>query len=323
MANCIRLTGIIALGFWLNAADFACAQILSHDAIKIVVPSTAGSPNDIMARLVAEQLWSSLQQPIIIDNRPGAGTTIGMKAVAASAPDGKTLLFISTSLVIDPVLYKMANYEPVRIFAPIATIASTSWVLVVAPGVPARSVAELIAYAKENPGKLNFGYALGTASQLIGELFKRSTATDLTGIPYKGGTGVVPDMLGQRIQVYFGTAATILPLILEGKLKALAVTSATRSPQLPEVPTMIESGLPDLSLTLWMGMLGPAGTPRSVVDKLNGEINEGLRSAKMAASMRDLGFEAKIGTPQDFADLISIEAPRWSAIVKASGAIVD
>jgi tripartite-type tricarboxylate transporter receptor subunit TctC len=232
-------------------------------------------------------------------------------------------LFISTSLVIDPVMYKMADYDPVKVFAPIATVASTSGVLVVPAGVPAGSVADLIAYAKANPGKLNFGYALGTASQLIGELFKRSTGTDIAGIPYKGGTGVVPDMLGGPVQIYFGTPATILPLIREGKLKPLAVSSMTRNAQLPDVPTMIESALPDLSLTLWMGILAPAGTPASVVDSLNGAINENLCSTRLAASMTELGFETKIGSPHDFAAFIAGEAPKWSAIVRESGAKVD
>jgi tripartite-type tricarboxylate transporter receptor subunit TctC len=323
MADWVRLAGVVALGFWLGGAEHADAQGLSQRPIRIVVPSTAGSPNDIMARLVAEQLSSSLQRPVIVDNRPGAGATIGMRAAAAAAPDGNTLLFISTSLVIDPVLYKMADYDPLRIFTPIATVASTSWVMVVTASVPAASVSELISYAKANPGRLNFGYALGTASQLIGELFKISTGTDIADIPYKGGTGVVPDMLGGRVQVYFGTTATILPLIRAGKLKAPAITSPTRSPQLPEIPTTIESGLSELSLTFWMGTLAPAGTPAMLVDKLNGEINEGLRSAKFAASMRELGFEPKIGTPQDCAAFIADESPKWSAIVQASGAKVD
>ena len=323
MAAWMRLAGFIALSFWLGWPVRACAQILSQPPIKIVVPSTAGSPNDIMARLVAEKLSSSLAQPVIVDNRPGAGTTIGMKAAAAGAPDGRTLLFISTSLVIDPVLYRMADYDPLRTFAPIASVASTSWVLVVPPSIPAGTVAELVAYAKANPGKLNFGYALGTASQLIGELFKKLTGTDIADIPYKGGTGVVPDMLGGRIQVYFGTTATVLPLLQAGKLKALAVTSPKRSPLLPAIPTMIESGLPELSLTLWMGMLAPAGTPTPVLDKLNSEINQSLRSAELAASMSELGFEPKIGTPQEFARFIADESPRWSAMVKASGAKVD
>jgi tripartite-type tricarboxylate transporter receptor subunit TctC len=194
--------------------------------------------------------------------------------------------------------------------------------MVVPPRIPARSVRALVAYTKANPGQLNFGFALGTASQLLGELFKISTGTDITSIPYKGGTGVVPDMLGGRIDLYFGTTATVLPLIREGKLIALATTDATRSPQLPDVPTMTESGLPELSLTLWMGMLAPAGTPAPVITGLNRAINESLRSAKLTSAMAQLGFETKIGSPHDFAAFIAAETPKWAAIVRASGAKV-
>jgi tripartite-type tricarboxylate transporter receptor subunit TctC len=194
--------------------------------------------------------------------------------------------------------------------------------MVVPPRIPARSVRALVAYTKANPGHLNFGFALGTASQLLGELFKISTRTDITSIPYKGGTSVVPDILGGRIDLYFGTTATILPLIREGKLIALATTDATRSPQLPDVPTMTESGLPELSLTLWMGMLAPAGTPAPVITGLNRAINESLASTKLTSAMAELGFATKIGSPQDFAAFIAAETPKWAAIVKASGAKV-
>jgi tripartite-type tricarboxylate transporter receptor subunit TctC len=184
-------------------------------------------------------------------------------------------------------------------------------------------VHDFVAYAKANPGKLNFGFALGTASQLVGELFKISTGRDIVSIPYKGGTGVVPDMLGGRIDLYFGMPATVLPLIRAGKLNALAITNATRSAQLPDVPTMIESGLPELSLTFWMGMLAPAGTPAPVINGLNRAINDSLANAKLTSNMAQLGFEAKSGRAQDFAAFIADEAPKWAAIVKASGAKVD
>jgi tripartite-type tricarboxylate transporter receptor subunit TctC len=224
--------------------------------------------------------------------------------------------------VIDPALYKSADFDPIMSFAPIAEVAATPWVMVVQYRIPARSVRALVAYAKANPGQLNFGFALGTASQLLGELFKISTGIDIASIPYKGGTGVVPDMLGGRIDLYFGTTATILPLIRESKLIALATSGATRSPQLPEVPTMIESGLPELSLTLWMGMLAPAGPPAPVITGLNRAINESLTSAKVTSAVAELGFETKIGSPQDFATFIAAEVPKWAAIVKASGAKV-
>jgi tripartite-type tricarboxylate transporter receptor subunit TctC len=318
----IRLFATIALGLCLSITGHTRSQAQTQGVMRIIVPFTAGSPNDIMARLVAEQLPSRLGRTVIVDNRPGAGSTIGAKAAASAVPDGNTLLFISSSLVIDPALYNSSDYDPIKSFAPIAAISTTPWVMVVAPRIPPRSMGELVAYAKANPGKLNFGFALGTASQLIGELFKISTGTDIASIPYKGGTGVVPDLLGGRIELYFGTPATILPLIRAGKLIALAITSATRNPQLPDVPTMIESGLPELSLTLWMGMLAPAGTPAPVITGLNRAINESLTSAKVTSAMAELGFETKIGSPQDFGAFIAAEAPKWAAIVKASGAKV-
>jgi tripartite-type tricarboxylate transporter receptor subunit TctC len=323
MGRWLRLLSAVAMSLCAAATGPTRSQAQTQGVIKVVVPFTAGSPNDLMARLIVEQLPSRLGRAVIVDNRPGAGSTIGAKAVATAIPDGNTLLFISSSLVIDPALYSSADYDPIKSFAPIAAVAATPWVMVVTPRVPARSVGELVAYAKAHPGKLNFGYALGTASQLVGELFKISTGTDITSIPYKGGTGVVPDMLGGRIDLYFGTAATILPLIREGKLNALAITSAARSPQLPDVPTMIESGLSELSLTLWQGMLAPARTPTPIINTLNRAINESLTSAKLRATMADLGFEAKIGAPEDFAAFLAEEAPRWAAIVKASGAKVN
>jgi tripartite-type tricarboxylate transporter receptor subunit TctC len=201
-----KIAVIIALGALLNAGEGANAQIQSRNVIRVVVPFTAGSPNDLMARLVGDQLSSRLQQAVIIENRPGAGTTIGSKAVATAVPDGNTLLFIGSSLVIDPPLYKTTDYHPIKSFAPIAAVASTPWVMVVPSTLPVTSIRELVAHARTNPGKMNFGYALGTASQLLGELFKIATVTEIASVPYKGGTGVVPDMLGGRVQLYFGTA---------------------------------------------------------------------------------------------------------------------
>jgi tripartite-type tricarboxylate transporter receptor subunit TctC len=272
-----------------------------------------------MARLLAQQLQASLGQPVIVDNRPGGGTTIGTKAVASAQPDGYTLLFSSSSLVIDPALHSKVDYDPLKDFAPVAFVASNCWVLTIAPELPAKSLPEFVAYAKANPGKLGFGFAQGTASQLVGERFKLLNGLDIVSVPYKGGALVVPDMLGGRIQMYLPTPATGLPLIRDGKLRALAITSASRSPDLPDVPTMAEVGLRELTLDFWAGMLAPAGTPPQIVERLNAAINEQLRSSEVTATMRKLGFAAKIGSAQDFAAFIADELPRWAAIVKSSG----
>jgi tripartite-type tricarboxylate transporter receptor subunit TctC len=310
---------IAAAAVSLNVPLTASAQSYPNRVIKIIAPYTPGSPNDVMARLLAQRLQASLGQPIVIDNRPGGGTTIGTKAVATAAPDGYTLLFSSSSLVIDPALSGKPDYDPLKDFAPVATVTTTSWILAVTPELPARSLQELVAYAKANPGKLAFGFAQGTASQLVGERFKLLTGTDIVSVPYKGGAAALPDFLGGRIQMLLPTPATTLPLVRDGKMRALAITSATRSPDLPDVPTMIECGLDELTLDFWAGMLAPAGTPAEIVDKLNAVINESLRSPELKESMSKLGFEAKIGSPQEFAAFIADELPRWAKIVKSSG----
>jgi tripartite-type tricarboxylate transporter receptor subunit TctC len=192
-------------------------------------------------------------------------------------------------------------------------------VLVVAPSVPAATVPEFIAYAKKHPGKLNFGYGLGTLPQILGESFKALTGTDIASIPYKGGAQAITDMLGGRIEMNFGTQATLLPLIQQGKVRALAVTTATRAQSLPDVPTMIESGLPQLTLIFSAGLLAPAGTPPGIVQKLNREVNEALKSPELTAAMAKLGFEPKLWSPEEYAAFLAQEAQRWPAIVKGSG----
>jgi tripartite-type tricarboxylate transporter receptor subunit TctC len=303
----------------ISCGSPAGAETYPSRPIKIIAPYTPGSPNDVMARLLAQHLQARLGQPIVVDNRPGGGTTIGTKAVALANPDGYTLLFSSSSLIIEAASSKKIDYDPRNDFAPIARVMTTSWLLVVSPELPVRSVADFVAYARANPGKISFGFAQGTASQLVGDRFKVLTATDIVNVPYKGGAAALPDFLGGRIQMLLPTPATTLALIRDDKMRALAITSAARSPDLPDVPTMSECGLPELTLDFWAGMLAPAGTPPAVVDKLNAAINASLRSPEMKASMSKLGFEAKIGSPQEFAAFIAEELPRWAEIVKSVG----
>jgi tripartite-type tricarboxylate transporter receptor subunit TctC len=287
--------------------------------VRIIVPYTPGSPNDVMVRLLGQQLQGKLGQAVVIDNKPGGGTTIGSKAVAVAPPDGYTLLFVSSALVIEPILNKQVEYDPQKDFTPIAFIARNFSLLTINAQVPASSIEEFVAYAKSNPGKLSLGFAQGTVSQLVAEYFNRLHGLDITSVPYRGGALVIPDMLGGRIHIYWPTPATVLPLIREGKIKALATTSPERNPDLPDVPTMKELGLGELSLEFWAGMWAPAGAPADIVDKLNAAINEALQSAEMVASMKKLGFESRIGTSQDFAAFVAAEIPRWTAVVKASG----
>jgi tripartite-type tricarboxylate transporter receptor subunit TctC len=299
------------------------AQAYPARPVKLIAPFTPGSPVDVAARLLAQHLSTQLGQSVVVENRPGGGTTIGMKAAALAEPDGYTLLFQSSSFVVAPAMYKNLDFEPTKSFAPVANVAWGSWVTIVPPSLPVKSPRELIAYAKANPGKLNFGYGQGTAPQLVGEWFHKSNGLEIASVPYKGGANAVTDLLGGAIHVNIGTLATLLPLIRAGKVRAIVNWSATRSPDLPDVPTMIESGFPGLSVGFWVGLWAPAGTPGPVIAKLNGATNAALRSAEMTAGMHRLGFEGRPGSPQDFAAFVASEAPRWAEFVKASGVRIN
>ena len=296
-------------------ATVASAQTYPSKPIKVIVPYTPGSPVDVLARVVTQQVSARLGQSIVIDNRPGAGTTIGTKLAATADPDGYTLLIGATSFVLSFSLYPNLDYDPVKSFAPVAMLAYSPQVLVIAPSVPATTVREFVTYAKANPGQLNFGFGLGTLPQILGESFKAVTGTDIASIPYKGGAQAITDMLGGRIQMNFGTTATLLPLIQQGKVRALAVTTQAR----PDVPTMIESGLPELALTFSAGLLAPAGTPADIIHKLNFETNEAMKTPELTASMAKLGFEPQIWPTENYAAFLVEEMRRWPPIVKAAG----
>ena len=299
--------------------EAAAADGFPSKPIRIIVPYTPGSPNDVMARLLAQHLQAKLGQAAVIDNKPGGGTTIGSKVAAAAPADGYTLLFASSALVIEPIMTKQIEYDPQKDFAPIAFVARTSLLLTINEQVPANSVEEFVVYAKANPGKLSLGFAQGTVSQLAAEYFNRLHRLDITSVPYRGGALVIPDMLGGRIHIYWPSPATVLPLIRAGRIKALATSSPERVSDLPDVPTMKELGLDQLSLEFWDGVWAPAGVPADIVEKLNAAINAALQSPEMIASMKQLGFESRIGSPQDFAAFVAAEIPRWTAVVKASG----
>jgi tripartite-type tricarboxylate transporter receptor subunit TctC len=308
--------GLFAVGLGLTPA---VAQTYPVKPIKMIVPYTPGSPVDVLARVVTQHVSARLGQTIVIDNRPGAGTTIGTKLAANADPDGYTILIGATSFTIAATLYPHLDYDPIKSFTPVAMLAVSPQMLVIAPSVPAKTVPEFVSYAKANPGKLNFGYGLGTLPHILGEAFKTATGIDIASIPYRGGAQAITDMLGGRIQMNFGTQSTLLPLIRDGKVRPLAVTTETRAKDLPEVPTMAESGLPQLSLAFSAGILAPAGTPAAIVAKLNAEINEAMKSPELAASMAKLGFEPQFWSPQDYGAFLAEEARRWPPIVKTSG----
>jgi len=289
----------------------------------MIVPLAPGSPVDVVARLLAQHMSVDLKQSVVVENRPGAGTTVGMKAVATAEPDGYTLLFQSSSLVVAPAMYKNLDYDPIKAFAPVANVAWGSWVTVVPPELPVKNARELIAYAKQHPNTLNFGYGQGTAPQLVGEWFNKTNGLAIASVPYKGGMQAITDMMGGTIQLNIGTSSTLLPLIREGKIRAIAQWGTKREADLPDVPTMIESGFPGLSLGFWAGLWAPVGTQHGIITTLNWSANEVMESAEMRAAMARLGVSPSIGTPEDFANFIAAEAPKWRQIVEASGVQIN
>jgi tripartite-type tricarboxylate transporter receptor subunit TctC len=298
----------------------APAQTFPDRPIKIIAPFTPGSPNDVVARLIATPLTSQLGQSVVVDNRPGGGTTIGIKAAMTAEPDGYTLLISnSPTHFIAPLVNKTFPYDPLKDFVPVATIASGGLMLVIAPELPARTLAEFVAYAKANANKLNFGFGQGTLPQLVGEMFKRATGTQIANIPYKGGVQAVTDMLGGRVQMNIGTISTLAPLVREGKLRALAVTSGARNPELPDVPTMAESGLPEVASVTYYGLFAPSGVPAHAARRINAAVNDSLKSTETAAAIRRIGFEPHGGTPEDFTKLLMSEMKIWIPVVQATG----
>jgi tripartite-type tricarboxylate transporter receptor subunit TctC len=317
----ILLSAVVALG--LPATGPATAQTYPDKPIKLVVPFPPGGPTDYVARLVAQHLSMNLGQ-VVIDNRPGAGGTIASKSVAGADPDGYTLLYgSSATLGIAPALYRNVDYDPIKSFAPIALVSRVPFVLGIAATLPPTTLADFIAYAKGNPGKLNFGATIGTPPHLVGELFKVTTGTDVFYVPYKGAAQAMTDLLAGQMHMTIEGVTTLLPHIQSGKVRALAVMSPQRIPALPDVPTMIESGYDGFPPASWTGVLAPAGTSAAVVGKLNVAINQGLQSLEIKANFVRFSAEAKIGSPQDFADFIAAEAPKWAALVKASAAKLE
>jgi tripartite-type tricarboxylate transporter receptor subunit TctC len=302
---------------FLALATPASAQTYPTKPIRMIVPFTPGSPVDASARVIAKEMQARLGQSIVLDNRPGAGTTLGAKAAAGAEPDGYTLLYISNGHVFG--LYSDPGYDTVKSFAPVATVAGWSQLLVVSSSIPAKTVSEFISYAKANPGKVTFGFGLGTPPQIMGEYLKALTGADIVSVPYRGGVQAITDMLGGRIHMYFGPVLNLLPHIREGKVRPLATTSATRHPELPDVPTVAESGFPQLELNAWTGILAPASTPAAVVTTLNAAINDGLRSAELRKSFAGMSFETKVMSPAEFAAFFAAEAERWPPIIRAAG----
>ncbi|TMG84559.1 MAG: tripartite tricarboxylate transporter substrate binding protein [Betaproteobacteria bacterium] len=318
-AVCATLAGL--LSFPLLAAE----QAYPSRPIRLVVPFPPGGSLDVVARAIGQKLTDAWGQPVIIDNRPGAGGNIGADLVAKSAPDGYTILEGALSThAVNVSLYAKMPYDPIKDFVPITLVAVTPNVLVVHPSVPVNSVPELVAYAKAHPGKLSFGSGSnGSAGHLAGELFKTEAGVNMVHIPYKGGAPAMQDLLGGQIQLMFDNLANSMQQVRAGKLKALAVTTARRSPLVPELPTLAETGLPGFDIYTWWGFMAPAGTPREIVAKWNAEVARILNTPEMKSFFAQQGAEPAPTSPDEFAALIRSEIPKYAKIIKASGAKVD
>ncbi len=305
-------------------SDQAEAQSFPNRLIKIVVPYPAGGPSDVAARLVAQPLTASLGQSVIIENLAGAGGRTGAKAVAQAHADGYTLLLGGTNPnAIAPSIYNNLTFEPVKDFAAVGVVTVDSNALVVNPAVPVKTIQDLIQYSRANPGKLSSGATVGIGPHVILEMLRARTGTSMAFIPYKGAAPAIADLLGNQIQIGMTSKAVLLPLIQEGKLKALAVTSDARWPELPDVPTMAESGFHGVPAYLWSGLLAPIQTPAEIVSRLNAAVLEALKTPDVRASMAKLGLETRGLSPQEFNAKLEAETSLWAAAVKESGVKLD
>jgi len=300
------------------------AQAYPERPIRIVVPFPAGGPTDVAARLIGRSLSSRLGQNVLVENVPGAGGRIGTKAVATATPDGYTLLLGGTNVnALFGAIYKNLGFDPIASFAPVAAICVDSIALAVNPAVQAKTVQDLVVHAKNNPGKLRFGAPPGIYTHFAGEYFKVKTGTDIQFVPYRGAAPAITDLLGGHIDIVFNPKSTLLAHFLEGRLKALAVASDARWPELPQVPTMAEAGVTGFPTEVWFGLLAPSGTPVPIIERLNRAINEGLASPEVAASLARLGVQARGGSPQDFAAALIAQARTWRTVIEETGIKVE
>jgi len=301
----------------LSAGNVAAQTTYPNKPIRMVVGFPAGGAPDTVARLLGQKLSEALGQPIVTDNAPGAGGNIATERVAKATPDGYTLGFlVNGQLVINPSLYKLA-FDPAKDLAPISQVTVTPNMLVVNTAVPAKNVRELVSLAKAKPGELTYGSGgTGTGNHMAAELFKSVAGLDIRHIPYKGVLAVVPDLLGGRVTMMFSPLPVVLPLVREGKLRAIAVTSLKRSASAPELPTIAESGYPGFEVAIWYGLLAPAGTPPAIVRRVHLETVKALAQPDLRAKLADQGLEVIGNSPEEFAAIIRSETPMWAKVIK-------
>ena len=306
-----------------TASRIARAQAYPTRPVRIVVPFTPGGASDITARLMGQWLSERLGQQFVIDNRPGGGTNIGTEAVVRAPADGYTLLLVGAASAINATLYDKLNFNFIRDIAPVAGITRAPEVMVVHPSVPAKTVPEFIAYAKANPGKLTMASGgIGAATHLAGELFKVMTSVDIVHVPYRGLATSLTDLLGGQVQVAFASTVSSIEYVKTGRLRALAVTAATRSDALPDVPT-VDEFVPGYEASIWFGIGAPKKTPTEILDKLNSEINAAVADPNMKARLADLGGTILAGSPADFGKFIADETEKWAKVIKFAGVKAD
>ena len=294
--------------------------------IKLVVPYAAGGPTDVLGRLVADYLGRDLKQAVIVENKPGAQGAIGAEAVARADPDGYTLFVAAGSIIVlNPMLYKKLSYDPVKDFRMLALVTDLPVVMEVHPSVPAKTVAEFVAYAKQNPGKLNFGSAgTGGTIHLAGEMFKQMAGIEMTHVPYKGAGPALTDLLSGNIQVMFDSMGTALPPVKAGLLRPLGVSSTQRSPDLPDVPTIAESGYPDYAVSVWYGIVAPSKLPDEIAQKISASLDRALNDDTFRASLEKIGFPVfRPRSAAAIAEFIDADRARWSAVIRAQNISLD
>jgi tripartite-type tricarboxylate transporter receptor subunit TctC len=311
--------GICAALFFLIAPVHA--QQYPQRAVHVIVPFTAGSPVDVAARIVAQHLQKDLGQTFIVENKPGAGTTIGTRDVSRAAPDGYTLLFTGSPLTYYEVLYPKFKFDPTTNLTPIGTAVTWSHLMAVRKDFPAKSVSELVSYAKAHPGTVKFGYGLGTTPHILAAAFKEATAADITLVSYKGGEQARADLLGGHVDINMAPVSNLLPLIKSGELKAIAFSGKKRSSQLPDVPTMAESGYPQVGFDpdVWLGLFAPSGAPTSVVTTLSEGLDRATKDAEFEKAIGKLGFEPATMKPDAFRSFIQLELKNWPPRLRAAG----
>ena len=319
-----RLLWLATCAAGLPLAGVARAQTYPAKPVRVIVPFAAGGPTDVFARLIALGLSRALGQQFYVDNQPGAGGNIGMGAGARAAPDGHALTVVSTSFVVNPSLYAKIPYNPTKDFVPVTLAAASPNVLVVHPSIPATTVKELITFLRSNPGKYSIAHpGVGTSSQLGGEMFKHSQDLDLVSVPFNGSAPAVQSALAGHTPIALVVLTPVVPHAKEGKLRALAVTTAKRSPALPEVPTLAEAGLPDQESDTMQGVLAPAGTPEPVIAMLHREIDKVMADPEVAQKMAALGFEKIASTPDEFARRIRADIPKWAKVIQTANIRID